>query len=40
MRFPAFPFFWRVILARLFGGFSWPVNQAGFEEKKSKRKEK
>jgi hypothetical protein len=32
--------FWRVILAHLFGGFSWPMKQAGFEEKKSKRKAK
>jgi hypothetical protein len=31
--------FQRVILAYLFGEFSWPVKQAGFEEKKSKRKE-
>jgi hypothetical protein len=31
--------FLRVILAHLFGGFLWPVNQAGFlKEKKSKRK--
>jgi hypothetical protein len=30
--------FWRVILAHLFGGFSWPVSKAGFEEKKSKEK--
>jgi hypothetical protein len=29
-------FFLRVILAHLFGRFSWPVNQAGFEEKQSK----
>jgi hypothetical protein len=28
----------RVILAHLFGGFSWPVNQAGFKEKQSKIK--
>jgi hypothetical protein len=28
----------RVILAHLFGRFSWPVKQAGFEERKSKRK--
>jgi hypothetical protein len=30
--------FWRVILAHLFDGFSWPVKQAGFGRKKSKRK--
>jgi hypothetical protein len=30
--------FRRVILAHLFGGFSWPVNKRVFEEKKSKRK--
>jgi hypothetical protein len=33
-------FSWRVISAHLFGGFSWQVNQAGFKEKQSKRKEK
>jgi hypothetical protein len=33
-------FFWRVILAHLFGGFSWPVNQAGFEEKQHKKRSK
>jgi hypothetical protein len=27
-----------VISAHLFGGFSWQVNQAGFEEKQSKEK--
>jgi hypothetical protein len=26
-------FLWRVISAHLFGGFSWPVNQAGFKRK-------
>jgi hypothetical protein len=26
-------FFWRVILAHLFGGFSWPVEQAGLKGK-------
>jgi hypothetical protein len=32
--------FWRVILAHLFGGFSWPKKQAGSkrEEKAKKRK--
>jgi hypothetical protein len=33
-------FFWRVILAHLFRGFSWPMKQAGSKEKKSKRKER
>jgi hypothetical protein len=34
--------FWRVILAHLFGGFSWPMKQADFRgrKRKSKRKEK
>jgi hypothetical protein len=33
-------FFWRVILAHLFGGFSWPVKQAGFwTKRKAKEKE-
>jgi hypothetical protein len=31
-------FFWWVILAHLFSWFSWPVKQAGFEEKKKQRK--
>jgi hypothetical protein len=32
-------FFWRVILAHLFGGFSRPVNQAGLKGKiKQKRR--
>jgi hypothetical protein len=31
--------FRRVILAHLFGGFSWLMNQAGSKEKKNKRKE-
>jgi hypothetical protein len=32
--------FWRIILAHLFGGFSWPMKQAGFRgrERKSKGK--
>jgi hypothetical protein len=32
--------FWRIILAHLFGGFSWLMKQAGSKEKKSKRKAK
>jgi hypothetical protein len=30
--------FRRVISAHLFGGFSWQVNQVGFEEEQSKEK--
>jgi hypothetical protein len=30
--------FWRVILAHLFGGFPWQVNQSSFKEKQSKEK--
>jgi hypothetical protein len=30
-------YFWRVILAHLFGGFSWPMKQAGSKEKKAKK---
>jgi hypothetical protein len=30
--------FWRIILAHLLGGFSWPMKQAGFERKKKKSK--
>ncbi len=33
--------FWRVILAHLFGGFSWLMKQAGFKGKeKQKKREK
>jgi hypothetical protein len=32
--------FWRVILAHLFGGFSWLMKQAGSKEEKSRRKER
>jgi hypothetical protein len=31
-------FFWRVILAHLFCGFSWPVNQAGLKGKAKLKK--
>jgi hypothetical protein len=33
-------FFWRVILAHLFGGFSWPVKQAGLRRKEKQKKRK
>jgi hypothetical protein len=32
-------FFRRVISAHLFGGFSWPVNEAGFKGKVKQNKE-
>jgi hypothetical protein len=32
--------FQRVILAHLFGGFSWPVKQAGFWRKERQKKRK
>jgi hypothetical protein len=30
--------FWRVILAHLFGGFSWSMKQASFKQRKEKKR--
>jgi hypothetical protein len=30
--------FWRVILAHLFGGFSWLMKQASFKQRKEKKR--
>jgi hypothetical protein len=32
--------FWRIVLADLFGGFSWLMKQAGFKGRKSKAKQR